>query len=53
MATISEFRMLTYKDIQTMLECEETTAKRVLTDIKKETKAPKVLYIHFKRYFKL
>ncbi|MGL2964656.1 hypothetical protein ACSVH2_12610 [Flavobacterium sp. RSB2_4_14] len=53
MAQISEFRMLSYKDIQTLLECEETTAKRILSDIKRECKAPKVLFKHFKIYFKV
>lgn len=54
MATISEFRKLTIKDIRTMLELQDDrTAKKYLEDIKQSTGAPIVLYCHFKRYFKV
>lgn len=54
MANISEFRLLSYKDIKTLLEISsDTTAKRYLEDIRTTTGAPKVLYCHFKRYFKI
>jgi len=54
MATISEFRILTYKDIKTLLEVlDDRTAKKYLEDIKQSTGAPKVLFCHFKKYFKI
>jgi hypothetical protein len=54
MANISEFRLLTYKDIKTLLEISsDNTAKKYLEDIKQTTGAPKVLYCHFKKYFKI
>jgi hypothetical protein len=54
MATISEFRILSIKDIKVLLEVnDDRTAKKYLNDIKEHTGAPKVLFIHFKKYFKL
>lgn len=54
MATISEFRILTYKDIKTLLDVtDDRTAKKYLQDIKESTGAPKVLFYHFKKYFKI
>jgi hypothetical protein len=53
MATISEFRILSVKDIQILLQCSEGTARQYLKDIQEATGAPKVLYKHFEYYFKL
>ena len=54
MATLSEFRILTIKDIKTLLQVnDDRTAKKYLKDIKETTGAPKVLFIHFKQYFKI
>lgn len=54
MSQISEFRILTIKDIKALL-CvnDDRTAKKYLNDIKEHTKAPKVLFCHFKQYFKI
>lgn len=53
MAQINEFRRLTTKDVQTLLEVSPNTANKVLNDIKTDLNVPLVLYIHFKRYFKI
>lgn len=54
MKHISEFSILTIKDIKTLLNVQDNrTAKKYLDDIKEHTNAPKVLYIHFKTYFKV
>ena len=54
MSQFSEFRILTYKDIKTLLGVQDDrTAKKYLQDIKDHTQAPKVLFCHFKKYFKI
>lgn len=54
MAQINEFRRLTAKDIQILLEVNDIkTAYKYLKDIKEELKIPMVLFCHFKKYFKI
>ena len=53
MATISEFRVMTNKDIRTMLEVSDKTAIKIKNDIKETQKCPIVLYCHFKKYFNI
>lgn len=52
MSQISEFRVLTIKDLQTMLECSETRAKNVKKDIQEHYNIKFVMFCHFQRYFK-
>lgn len=54
MSQISEFRILSIKDIKTLLDIQDDrTARKYLKDIQEHTKAPKVLFCHFKQYFKI
>jgi hypothetical protein len=54
MAQISEFRILSVKDVKILLEVnDDRTAKKYLQDIKDFTGCPKVLFVHFKLYFKI
>lgn len=53
MAIISEFRVLSLKDLQTLLECSETRAKSIKKDIQTEYNVKFVLFCHFKRYFNI
>lgn len=54
MEKVSNYRMLSIKDIQTLLECSERTAKRFKKDIQEEFNLQNkpILFIHFKRYTK-
>lgn len=54
MKQISEFSILTIKDIKTLLNVQDNrTAKKYLDDIKEAYHLNKVLYYHFKCYFKV
>lgn len=55
MSQISEFRILYIKDIQTLCQCSESTAKRLKLDVQKEFKIENkpVLFKHFQKYFNL
>lgn len=47
---ISEFRLLSINDIEILCECSARTAQRILNDIKAHSKAPRIMFIHFKRW---
>lgn len=52
MSQISKFRVLTIKDLTTLLECSETKAKAIKKDIQEHYKIKFVMFLHFERYFK-
>jgi hypothetical protein len=53
MANISESAILTTKDVKALLNVQDDrTARKYLKDIKLHFQTPKVLYCHFKTYFK-
>ncbi len=53
-AKVNQFSIISAKQISSLLECSETTAKKIHKEIKEEYKLPKyVLLVHFQRYFKI
>ena len=52
-APLPDFYPLRIKDITNLMGLKETAAKQILKDIKEHFETPKVLFEHFKRYFKL
>lgn len=53
MQQISDFNILSVKQAKQLLNVQdERTARKYLNDIKKHYQVPKVLFCHFKSYFK-
>lgn len=50
---MTEFQKLTIKDLEKLLNCSTSTAKRYMNDIKQYFDIKKVLLAHFKEYFKV
>lgn len=50
----TDYQKLSFKDIESLLiTVSPQKAKQYLTDIKKEYEIKAVLFIHFKKYFKV
>ena len=52
-APLPDFNILRTKDLAQLLNVQQTAAKAYLRDIKEAFGVTAVMFIHFKRYFKV
>lgn len=48
---MSDFKILTVKDVMNFNECSKNTAIKILKQIRQEYKIKKVLLVHYKLYY--